>query len=138
MGRKPSIKKEFDLIEEDAKNAPVDDIHWKGKEMDVESDTHLEDDKGEGKAVIIRKFSFAKNPDIFNTKEPTRQDIFNSHVKGIEVMLWKDGLKIMTDVEPRITFDEEHYSIFVGAEPQRGHSLTEAPKKLKELIHESR
>ena len=56
-----------------------------------------------------------------------------------ETALWRDGLKILTEVQPRISFNEEkmQYQIFVGATPMRGHLLTQTPQTLREIVHGS-
>lgn len=107
------------------------------QQLEVQSQTHLEDDKGEGKAAIVRCFTFGMNVASFREVQPTKQQLFNHHLKGIEIALWKDGLQILTDVTPRIVFNEKKltYQIFVGAVPMRGHILREQPKTLKELVH---
>ncbi len=103
-------------------------------------DTHLEDDHGVGEATVIRRFMFQMNmehPEVFIERRPSKQDIFNSHVKGIEAMLWKDGLSLFVDIPPRITFDTKkfQYSIFVAARPQRGYILNERPQTLSEIAN---
>lgn len=107
------------------------------QELQVESKTHLEDDLGGGGSAIIRVFEFGINPVTFSQYQPTKQDLFNSHHKGIEIALWRDGLKVVPDVNPRIVVDIEHgvYRIFVGAQPMRGHSLIEQPRTLGQQIH---
>lgn len=99
---------------------------------------HLEDDHGEGAAVVIRCFTFQMNlekPELFIERNPSKQDIFNSHVKGIEKYLWKDGLTINDGVAPRITFDVKkfQYSIFVASRPARGYVLNERPQTLSQI-----
>ncbi len=103
-------------------------------------ETHLEDDHGEGEVVIIRQFTFQMNiekPELFLENRPTGQDLFNSHIKGIEAMLWKDGLKLHLEIPPRITFSKEkmQYSIFVTARPMRGYILQERPQTLTEIAN---
>ena len=51
--------------------------------------------------------------------------------------LWRDGMKVMPEVSPRIVIDEKAmmYKIFVGAQPNRGHILTERPRTLTEIAH---
>lgn len=107
------------------------------QQLEVQSKTHLEDDKGEGNAAIVRCFTFGMNVESFRRVRPTKQELFNHHLKGIEIALWKDGMKVLTEVTPRIVFDEKKltYQIFVGAVPMRGHILREQPKTLKELVH---
>lgn len=125
------------VIEKDAVNAPVKDVGYDVKDLEVQSTTHLEDDQGGGGAAIVRCFEFGMNLEAFGNYQPTKQELFNSHLKGIEVALWRDGMKIMTEVLPRVAFDQENfkYKIFVGAQPMKGHILREQPKTLAEQIH---
>lgn len=128
------------FTERNAKDAPVENVHYDLQNLEVKSDTHLEDDKGGGGAAIIRMFEFGANPQAFNEAKPTKQQLFNSHYKGIELALWRDGMKVIPEVNPRIIVDEKagNYKIFVGAQPMKGHTLTEQPRTLAEQIHGSR
>lgn len=105
--------------------------------IEVTSDTHLEDDAGGGGAAIIRCFEFGINPLAFKEYTPTKQELFNSHYKGIETALWRDGMKVIPEVNPRIVVNYKagKYSIFVGAQPMRGHILQEQPRTLSEQIN---
>ena len=105
--------------------------------VEAQSQTKLEDDQGIGDATIIRCFTFGMNPEVIIKHQPTKQDLFNYHVKGIEATLWKDGMKLYTEVAPRITFDMKkmQYSIFVAARPRNGYLLHERPQTLSELAH---
>lgn len=125
------------VVDENAKNAPVKDVQYDVKDLEVQSKTHLEDDDGSGGARIVRCFEFGMNLQAFGDYQPTRQELFNAHYKGIEIALWKDGLKVMPDVNPRIVIDTPNmrYQIFVGAQPMRGHLLQERPQTLAEQIH---
>lgn len=107
------------------------------KDIEVESKTKLEQDEGYGNAAIIRCFEFGANPEAFKEYQPTRQELFNSHHKGIETALWRDGMKVMPDVNPRIVMDQKtgRYRIFVGAQPMKGHILHERPQTLSEIAH---
>lgn len=118
-------------------NPVGDDVNYDVRSLEVKSDTKLEEDEGTGGAAIVRMFEFGMNPEAFKQYQPTKQELFNSHYKGIELALWKDGLKVMPEVNPRIVVDEKamRYQIFVGAQPMRGHILREQPKKLSELVH---
>lgn len=103
--------------------------------VEAQSDIKLEDDIGQGQAAIIRCFEFGINTEAFKQYTPTKQELFNSHYKGIEMALWRDGLKVIPEVAPRITLNEEKgtYSIFIGAVPQRGSALYETPQTLAQL-----
>lgn len=104
---------------------------------EVHSDVHLEDDTGHGGAAIIRSFTFGVNREAFKNYPPTKQNLFNAHLKQIEIALWGDGMKIMTDVQPSIKFNKKktQYTIIIGAKPQKGHLLLQTPKLLKELVN---
>ena len=93
-----------------------------GQTIEVHSDTKLEQDKGEGRGVVMRTFEFAASPIIFQNGNPHPQDIFNSHLKGIEATLWQDGLEPMIELEPRLIFtpDRSKYLILVWARVQKG------------------
>lgn len=99
--------------------------------VEVQSKTKLQDDRGEGKYVIIRKFTFGMNPKAFQEAKPDKQTLFNYHLKGIEIALWADGWKIFTDVQPQLTFDTAklQYSIFVGAIPMNKYNTINAQVK---------
>lgn len=120
-------------------HSPLVEQTYDSSSVEAKSEkTHLEDDLGEGNAVVIRCFTFQMNlehPELFIERRPSKQEIFNSHVNGIEAALWKDGLKFYHDVPPRITFDTKkfQYSIFVAALPRNGYLVTERPQTLSEL-----
>lgn len=107
------------------------------KTIEVQSDTKLEDDQGYGVPVVIRQFEFGINPQAWAQKQPSRQELFNYHIKGIEISLWKDGLAPFTEATPRVVIDQKRlrYSIFVPATPARGHLLNATPKTLTEIAH---
>lgn len=125
------------IREENAVDAPVKDIDWSAQEVAAKSETKLEDDEGHGNAVIIRKFEFSANPEAFREHTPTKQELFNAHYKLIETMLWADGLKVIPEVDPKVTINKKKtkFRIFVGAEPQRGHILRETPQTLSQIAN---
>ena len=114
-----------------------DGIAWSANEIQAQSTTNIESDEGTGGVAIIRCFEFGANVESFRQKQPTSQELFNSHLRGIEILLWKDGMSIITEVEPRVVFDKENlkYKIFVGAKPAKGHILREKPQTLSEVIN---
>lgn len=139
MAKTPKIKRvergnKFKTIEKDAVDAPVKDIEWEGEQLAAESDIKLEDDLGTGHPVIIRFFDFGANPETFKKQKPTAQELFNSHRKGIESLLWRDELKPFDAVEPRLMFskDKSTYRFIIACLPIT--TLLEKPKTLSELM----
>ena len=100
---------------------------YTGQTIEVHSETRLEQDKGEGRGVVMRTFEFAASPIIFQHGNPHPQDVFNSHLKGIEATLWSDGLEPMIELEPRLIFTPERdkYLILVLARVQKGQLFKE-------------
>lgn len=116
----------------------MDETNWNDiSKVEAKSETHLEDDAGVGDAAIIRMFEFGANPQAFKEHLPTKQELFNHHLKQIEITLWQDGMKIMTDVEPKLNINKAQtkYRIFVGAKPMKGHILSEKPQTLSQIVH---
>lgn len=113
------------------------DVNYDTSSLEVQSETHLEDDHGGGGAAIVRMFEFGINPQAFKEYTPTKQELFNSHRKGIETALWMDGMTVIPEVAPKVVLDSKggKYMIFVGAKPSRGHLLNEEPQTLSEQIH---
>jgi hypothetical protein len=103
--------------------------------VETQSQTKLEDDTGNGIPVIIRCFTFGANPEAFKDHTPTKQELFDSHKKGIEMHLWRDGMIYYDYVPPRIVMGKDSYQIFIAALPARGNMLHEKPRTLSELAH---
>ena len=133
-------EKKFKLTEKEAKNAPTKDIEWEGEEVGVESTTKIQDDKGTGKEIILRFFTFAANKEAFKMHTPSAQELFDSHRKGIESLLWSDGLSPYFAVEPRIILskDKSHYRFVVSCVPSIGNTLIDKTQTLNQLLNESR
>jgi len=118
---------------------------YTGQTIEVHSETKLEQDKGEGHGVVMRTFEFATNPIIFQHGNPNPQDIFSSHLKGIEATLWTDGLEPMTELEPRLIFtsNRNKYLILVWARAQKGqvtleNRLQKEARTLTEIVNDTR
>lgn len=105
--------------------------------VEGESNTKLEHDEGTGIPVIIRCFEFGVNLAAFRDRPPTHQELFNSHLKGLEMHLWRDGMILFDEVQPRVVFNKKKtkYQIFIGALPARGHVLLDKPQTLSEIAH---
>lgn len=103
-------------------------------QLSVNSETKLESDTGTGDAVILRVFEFSVNPQMIG-KLPSPQEIFNSHVKGIEGLLWNDGMYPRQDIPPRVVFSKngQQYRIFVTASAR--HTLVDIPQTLTQILN---
>lgn len=95
------------------------DPQYEVTEGEVHSSTNLEDDKGFGKAVVIRFFNFKANPAAFRAYIPTGQELFNAHRPQIESLLYADELQIMDEFTPRVTIakNKKSYKIVVAGLP---------------------
>lgn len=111
---------------------------WYGRQVETNSDVPLIND-GTGKPYIIRQFLFAFSPDtlikIRNKKipVPTRQELFNSNWKQIQVMLWSDGLVPAQEAEPRMIIGKKKYKIILLCEPRSKVMVAEKPRTLQEI-----
>ena len=130
------ISKKFKALEKNADVVKGDDLKWEGEEIVSESTTKIEDDKGDGRAVVLRFFEFGANVETFKIHKPTAQDLFNSHMKGIESLLWRDGLKPYLEVEPRLQFskDKTKYRFILAAIPSYGGDLMDKTQTLSQLL----
>lgn len=133
------MAKKFNVIEKNAKGTPskkIEDIKWEGEEISTESKIKISDDKGEGRAVILRFFEFGVNPAAFKIHKPTAQELFNTHINGMESLIWRDGLKFFHDVQPRFMFskDKKFYRFIIACIPTVGTELKQKPQTLSQLL----
>lgn len=126
-----------EVVEAEVETISLDN-HSEAAQVQVESQTKLEDDEGLGNAAVIRQFTFSMNLETFRNNPVSKQELFNHHLKQIEIVLWQDGLKILTEVHPQLQINakKRQYTIIVGAEPAPGEMLhwNQKPKKLSELV----
>lgn len=108
--------------------APGKDIEWDVTGAEVHSDTNLEDDKGTGKAVVLRFFDFLAHPEAFRHQIPSKQELFSAHKIQIENALWTDDMKIFEEVAPKVMIskNKRYYRIVVAGLPW-GLSRTKLP-----------
>lgn len=113
-----------------------DDIEWEGEELTAVSGTRIDQDTGSGQAVVLKFFDFGANIEAFKQHKPTAQELFNSHLKGIETMLWKQGLKVFDDVAPRLMFSKSklNYRFIVACVPDKGTLFRGETKTLTQLL----
>lgn len=105
--------------------------------VEVQSDTKLENDMGVGKEVIMRSFQFKLDRKMFEAAPPTKQQLFDGHLHGLEISLWRDGLIFDKSHEPHILFNKKltHYTIFLVATPARGQTVIDKTRTLSEIAH---
>jgi len=110
---------------------------WTEQDLAVKAENPLVDD-AKGKALVIRVFDFKFNPrikqlDIIQAKN-NKQDFFNAHAKYIRDFLWKDGLKIREDHDPKLLFRKDGYRIAVLCEAKLGVNVFEKPTTLQNIF----
>lgn len=118
-------------------DAVLDGHKYEVEQVQTESKTHLEDDKGQGGEIILRFFEYTANPETFKDRIPSGQQLLNAHLKEMEIKLWQDGLKPDPRIEPRLLFskDRTHYKFVIGCRLGTGQILTETPMTLTEVAH---
>ncbi len=109
---------------------------YQGQTIEVRSDTKLEEDKGTGDVAILRTFRFTPNPEIFNVRMPSIDEIFASHQNGIMGLLWQDGMTPDKTLEPKFILspDRSFYLIQVWARPSVGQTVIDETRTLSEII----
>lgn len=121
--------KNFEAIEHDAKDSPVKDIKWYGRED--QTGESLMHDTGKGEAIVIRQFEFKLNPSL--TELPTTEQILTpEYLKDLNIQLWADGLRLV--MKPRVFIDTETCRVFAPCQPRTGSTILEEPKLLQEWI----
>jgi hypothetical protein len=83
------------IIETNAKSAPVKDILWNAQEAETEKIKIF--DPGVGQENVLRHFFFKKSPMLARLPRPSKLDIVNQNRRLIETTLWADGLIIRYD-----------------------------------------
>lgn len=113
---------------------------WNKEQIDVDPTRVQQDVKDDPR--IIREFIFAFNPatvKLINEHKMetiSRQGLFNSHAKQIEIMLWGDGLVFDTEFEPRLVIGKKKYKIVIVCKARKGVLLGRGddPKSLSEAL----
>lgn len=111
---------------------------WYGKQVDVNSDVPLVDE-GKGSPYIVRQFEFVFSPETLQKirekkiPAPTKQELFNSNWRQIQVMLWSDGLVAAQESEPRMIIGKKRYKIILLCQPRQRVMVADRPKTLQEI-----
>ena len=75
-----------------------------------------------------------KLADILRAKN-NKQEFFNMHAKYIRNFLWKDGLAIREDHDPKLLFRKDGYRIAVLCEARLGVNVFEKPTTLQSIFN---
>lgn len=138
MDKQAHIKNKVDELPVDFTIQSEGETDWHTKTLAADSETKLEDDKGEGDVITLRFFQFAVNPEEFAKHQPTAQELMNNHSKQIQIELWKDEWEVIPSIAPRVVFtpDKKFYIIEVTARPAKGSKLSiqNSPQVLKDLV----
>ena len=113
----------FELVEENAVDAPVENIKWYGKDVETERKDLI--DKPEGETVNIRSFVF-KLP--MNEKPKQEELLTPQALNFIKAQLWGDGWKQVSEPQAKVMGDG--YVISVACVPTMGNSVLEQPKNI--------
>ena len=110
---------------------------WTDQDLATKADTPLID-SATGKKVIIRTFDFEwkkgmKIQDKMNAQY-NKQEFFNSHAKYVRDFLWKDGLSILENQDPKMMFNKKGYRIAVACEARFGVSIFDKPTTLQDIM----
>lgn len=107
---------------------------WNAQEISTESTPLM--DEARGAPIILRVFEFAANPEAFKYQIPTKEQLVSDHKKGIELFLWKDGLRPIESMRPKVIISKkkDRYSIYVTCQARPGVSVVDKPKTLQEII----
>ena len=110
---------------------------WVEQDMAVKADTPLVD-SATGKKLVVRLFDFAWSKAIKKGElkeiQNHRQVIFNSHATYIKNFLWKDGLSVREDHDPKIIFNKTGYRIAVLCEARFGLNILEKGNTLQDIF----
>ena len=110
---------------------------WTEQDLAVKAGDPLVD-SGTGKSLIVRVFDFKFQPRItareIATAKNNKQEFFNAHSRYIRDFLWKDGLKIREDHDPKLLFKKGGYRIAVLCEARLGVSVFEKPTTLQRIF----
>ena|SRR3990167_6538082 len=110
---------------------------WMDQDLAVKADTPLID-SGAGKKLIVRMFDFQWNKGIkkedIELAKTNKQQIFNAHASYVKSFLWKDGLVIREDHDPKLIFTEQGYRIAILCEARLGLNIFEKGSTLQDLM----
>lgn len=137
---KEKVSETKQIIETNAKDAPVKDVLWNVNQLETES-VRIQD-PGAGSAVVLRQFYFKETPQAARLPKPTKLQLINQHKRLIETTLWADGLiirydrpievlslsqarKVSKSLHRQMLIHRANFVILVMAEPRSGKVVTD-------------
>ncbi len=123
--------KTFNVIEENAIDAPVKDINWEGQE--VQTDGFLLKNDGTGKAVILRVFDFTLPP-LKAEEIPSDEELLRFHKSKLTAFLWRDELVPVQEFKIVMDNDMTHYKIFATCQAKAGSVILDRPELLQTAL----
>lgn len=109
---------------------------WVDQDLAVKADTPLVD-AGTGEKVIIRLFDFKFDPtkkDAMKMAKLNMQEFFNSHAQYIKDFLWKDGLSVVENQDPKMIFNKKGYRIAVVCQARLGVNIFDKGQTLQDIF----
>ena len=123
--------KTFNVTENNAVDAPVQNINWEGKEVETEATPLMNDDTG--KPIIMRVFDFDLPP-LKEEELPTTAQLIDFHKTKITGFLWRDELVPIQDFKAMFSKDKKHFRIFATCQPKLGSNILERPQVLQKIL----
>lgn len=111
---------------------------WTEQDLAVKAGQPLVD-SGTGRQVVIRMFDWKWDkkvkPEQIMAAKANKQQLFNSHAKYIRQFLWKDGLSIREDHDPKLIFTRGGYRIAIVCEARLGMPFDKRSKTLQDVLN---
>lgn len=110
---------------------------WTDQDLAVKADTPLVD-AGTGNKLILRFFDFEWNkgtkPEDITRAVNNKQEFFNNYARYIRDFLWKDGLKILENQDPKMIFSPKGYRIAVVCQANSNTFIDQKGKTLQDIF----
>ena len=133
----PDIEKGIKVHKGEQKQGKSLEGLWTEQELATKAGQPLVD-SGTGKSLLIRVFDFKYDPrtklEDRQRAKMNKQEFFNMHAKYIMNFLWKDGLRIREDHDPKLIFVKGGYRIAILCEARLGVLVDKKPTTLQKVL----
>jgi hypothetical protein len=116
----------FQVIEKDAIDSPVQDINWTGSSVGTDEVPLI--DNGSGKKLFLRQFSFK----VPKGEHLPDEELLDYNKSKILAFLWKDEL-VYAGIMKVVWKDDENFLIFALAEAKSGSAILEDALMLQQV-----